>query len=486
MAEQGKISKADEYQFIADAMLREPPFGITFFDTNYRIVEVNKMQAKYDGRKRRGYLGRLPEEIWGEKGRKIKEYLRGVVREGRAKKMIEMTVKKQGRNEEMVWRVGFYPVQGKEAKVVMVGMQTEDISERKVIEAELARSKDELQWWIETMPDALVKVDKQGVILQANEAARQLGQAEGNKLYAGVRVLNPDGVRYPSANLAYRRVFSSGRTVRRVRVILEDEDGERIAVEEAAAPICDKKGAAVEAVVVIRDVTKQLDEDRRHERFIGIIGHELKNPLAAMKIMVQILEQRLGKLGRADLSELAVKIDRNIDTLTGLINGLVDVTKVGTGKITFNKSRFELREAAEEAAEESRMVQQSHRILIRGVKKAEVEGDRQRIKQVIVNLLSNAVKFSPGKKKIVIDISKKSDEVILAVKDWGVGIAKGDKGRIFDIYYQAERTARYQAAGAGIGLYIAKEVVKKHKGKIRVESSPGKGSIFYISLPVAG
>jgi two-component system CheB/CheR fusion protein len=106
--------------------------------------------------------------------------------------------------------------------------------------------------------------------------------------------------------------------------------------------------------------------------------------------------------------------------------------------------------------------------------------DRQRLSQVIINLLNNAVKYSPQAKQVLIAVSIQEDKVIISIQDFGIGIAKSEQSRIFERFYQANA----DASGLGIGLYVSAEIIKQHQGRIWVESQKGRGSTFYVALPV--
>ena len=124
-----------------------------------------------------------------------------------------------------------------------------------------------------------------------------------------------------------------------------------------------------------------------------------------------------------------------------------------------------------------------HIIILSGKVNGHVTGDKERLKQVIINLLSNAVKYSPAAKKVMINMSSKNGEINVSVKDSGIGIRKENLEKIFERYYrEEERAIHFQ--GLGIGLFISYEIIKHHHGKIWAESEPGKGSIFYFTIPI--
>ncbi len=113
-----------------------------------------------------------------------------------------------------------------------------------------------------------------------------------------------------------------------------------------------------------------------------------------------------------------------------------------------------------------------------------IYADKRRIEQVIINLLNNAVKYSPSSNKIIIDIKKGKSNVVMSVKDYGIGINKDDQKKIFKRFYISEENKQNRFFGLGLGLYISSEIIKKHQGRIEVESEKGKGSTFYVTIPL--
>jgi signal transduction histidine kinase len=132
--------------------------------------------------------------------------------------------------------------------------------------------------------------------------------------------------------------------------------------------------------------------------------------------------------------------------------------------------------------EDAQRVSPDYTIVKKGSVTSEIKGDHDRLQQVVINLLSNAIKYSPDEKKIVVTTKEKSGQLIFSVKDHGIGISKENIGNIFQRYFRVEDHAmRFQ--GMGIDLFISSEIIKRHKGKIWVESDEGKGSTFYFSIP---
>lgn len=238
-------------------------------------------------------------------------------------------------------------------------------------------------------------------------------------------------------------------------------------------------------VGTVLDITERKFLEQQKEDFLGIASHELKTPVTSIKGNVQVLEHTLRAKGAIYEANQLEKVDRQVNKLVSLINDLLDVTKIETGKILFSYELFDFNELVDEVVKSMQFVS-VHHVLKRtqGPGKAMMSGDKNRIEQVITNLISNAIKYSPNADKVIINTSIEDSVVILSVKDFGAGLSPEHMNKIFDRFYRVSGTNNNWASGLGLGLYISSEIVNNHKGKIWVESVLNEGSIFFVSLPL--
>jgi signal transduction histidine kinase/HAMP domain-containing protein len=223
------------------------------------------------------------------------------------------------------------------------------------------------------------------------------------------------------------------------------------------------------------------------DEFLSIASHELRTPLTPLKLQIQGVARQI-RNGKAELTperlqKLLDTSERQINRLSGLIDDLLDVSRITSGKLILKKSNFRLSEVIEEVLSNYSQPLKDAHSLIDLVTKEDVEGhwDRVRLEQVIINLLTNALKYAPGK-TIHIELARKNDKAIIKVRDEGPGIAEQDFERIF---YRFERVAsKENVGGLGLGLYISKQIVDAHHGSIYVESIFGTGSTFTVELPL--
>lgn len=227
---------------------------------------------------------------------------------------------------------------------------------------------------------------------------------------------------------------------------------------------------------IILDITEQKQSDLRRSKFIGMVSHELKTPLTALKGYVQMLNNwAIGALS---------KVDRQVKKMLNMINSLLNLSGAEAGKIHLKKEEFRLDILLNEVVEESIFITSTHRIVIISCERVSVNADRDKIEQVLVNLLSNAVKYSDKNAEIEIGCVLGNSHVEVSVRDQGLGIAQADIQKLFLPHYRVESKETEKIAGFGIGLYLCAEIINRHDGKIWVESEPGKGSTFRFTLPI--
>ena len=223
---------------------------------------------------------------------------------------------------------------------------------------------------------------------------------------------------------------------------------------------------------------------KQKDDFLAITSHELKTPLTSIKLYAQALERMLKQEGYEKGAEYAGKMGIQINRLNQLITDLLDVTKIQNGQLPLNKTVFDFDDLVSEVAEEAKISNGNHKIISKLGSTGLVEGDRERIQQVMQNFISNAIKYSPNKEKIVI-YSHTDDEgnACFSVEDFGIGIPKNKTEKIFEQFYRVNEESSNTFEGMGLGLYISSQIIKRSEGKIKVQSELGKGSKFSFCLP---
>src|SRR2546425_10768220 len=251
-----------------------------------------------------------------------------------------------------------------------------------------------------------------------------------------------------------------------------------------------------EATAELKERYEQLKElDRMKSQFLSIASHELKTPITAMSGFLQVALRRVRRIvsggpeaaGIETLGPVLEQLEtvyRQTGKLARLIDELLDVSRIQTGRIEFKHGEVDLADLADEVAKRMQLTTSVHEISVKRLDgPAVVTADRDHVEQVLNNLIANAIKYSPGGGPVTIEVGPERDGVRLTVRDQGIGIAPNQLEAIFGLFYRSPDRAARDVAGMGLGLYISKEIVSRHGGRIWAESTPERGSAFHVALP---
>ncbi len=235
------------------------------------------------------------------------------------------------------------------------------------------------------------------------------------------------------------------------------------------------------AKMELERVNRELKEaDEARMKFIGMASHELKTPLTAIKANIDfILSGKAGEVPE-ELRPHLLTIQRNTNRIQGTMDHMLDFTRIKSGRLLIDPQPILLSEAVGGYIHEVKPVDKNLTVEIDVPEGLKVYADRNRLHDIYVNLLSNAFKFTPEGGKIFVIARQKENDILHEIRDTGIGISKDDLQKIFEEFYQASG-GKY--GGTGLGLSIAKRMIEAHGGQIWVESSPGKGSAFFFTLP---
>jgi PAS domain S-box-containing protein len=300
-----------------------------------------------------------------------------------------------------------------------------------------------------------------------------------------------------SANEAEVRKLQHDGYIRYEHLPLETNRQQRVEVEVVANAYQENQRSSIQCN--IRDITqrsrleKQLQEQalaladlqRRKDEFLAMLSHELRNPLAPITNAVQLLRLHTNE-DKLQLQARAI-IERQVGQLTRLVDDLLEVSRITTGRIHLQQERVALNGIVECAVETVRplMNQRKHKLTVStSMQPIWLYADAARLEQVVVNLLTNAAKYTPDGGHIVLSVQREGDDGVLKVRDTGVGIAPELLPRIFDLFTQAERSLDRSQGGLGIGLALVQRLVEMHGGKVAVYSALGHGSEFVVRLPI--
>lgn len=239
--------------------------------------------------------------------------------------------------------------------------------------------------------------------------------------------------------------------------------------------------------LVQKRTSELVEANATKDKFITIVSHELKTPLAGLKGMAQLLQMQIDKPDSIELLRRGlVDMERSVERVNVLVNDLLDTSLAETNMFVVHRRRCDLVELCREFLSEYTMGAGPNLSFDFLGQSIEVEADRNRIAQVLMNLLSNARKYSPKGSPITITLQQSGFEALLSVRDIGIGIEEEALPHIFDQFYRAPHADVQNGApaGLGLGLYVSRKIIERHGGRIEVQSTPGIGSVFCVILPV--
>jgi two-component system phosphate regulon sensor histidine kinase PhoR len=250
-----------------------------------------------------------------------------------------------------------------------------------------------------------------------------------------------------------------------------------------AVPLRDDTGEIVFWVGTATDIEDQKLEMERKDEFIGVASHELKTPLTSLKGYLQLISYKNAELPSA-VQQYVDKAIVALNKLQNLVNDLLDVSKINAGRLEYNMEPVNLTELLKSCVENAKHVFPSYEFIDDFETEFMVNGNAERLEQVVMNLINNAVKYSPTGRTVIIKANQNENNLRVYITDFGIGLSDEQKERIFERFYRVE-DKKYMSSGLGMGLYISQEIIKHHNGKIGVQSELGQGSTFYFDLPLA-
>ncbi|GAC1392024.1 MAG: hypothetical protein NVSMB38_14180 [Ktedonobacteraceae bacterium] len=244
-------------------------------------------------------------------------------------------------------------------------------------------------------------------------------------------------------------------------------------------------------LLAMEDITerKQVEREKQHlleqrTEFMAIASHELKTPITSLKGYTQLLHKRFVKAGDEHSAMMLTRMETQLGKLIKLISELLDVTKIEAGQLAWYNESFDLNALVRDVVEEVGHTTERHQIRIEGAVPLPISGARDRIGQVLINLLSNAVKYSPQATAILVTIAADVDTATIGVQDFGIGIPPEKHEHVFERFFRVSDPASKTFPGLGLGLFISAQIVKRHGGRMWVESRAGLGSTFFFTIPL--
>lgn len=356
-------------------------------------------------------------------------------------------------------------------------------------------------------PVAVYSCDSEGVIQQFNRRAAELwgrtpAIGDTDERFCGsFKMFRPDGSFMPHDQCPMALVLTGEITgVCDAEVLIDRPDGSRINVIVNIRPLKNQRGEVSGAINCFYDITERsrlerklqeqsealADLHRRKDEFLAMLGHELRNPLAPILNSVHLL--RLNKKEDELQQQARTVIERQVGQLTRLVDDLLEVSRITTGRVRLRQDRIVVSGIVERAVETAfPLIEQRRHELTVSLPPQPIflYADAARLEQVVVNLLTNAAKYTNDGGHIWLTVEQRGNECVMRVRDTGVGISPEVLPRIFELFTQAEQSLDRSQGGLGIGLALVNRLVEMHRGRVEVASSLGRGSEFIVTLPVS-
>lgn len=392
-----------------------------------------------------------------------------------------------------------YDTDGKLVAGVVVFQDITHIREAERMRDMLAEQADAQRNWLQAVIDQMptgvyIAAAPDGHVLFTNRAADELfgpprvesiNNPETPNIY---RMVNLDGSRIEPGDIALATVLRTGTPVSNRQTRFERADGTFIDLLSNTAPLYDAHGQMIAAVTVFQDITRLKEVERIKDEFTSIASHELRTPLTSLKAAGQLLLRRTrqGEYPPHGIG-LINTIVQQADRMTRLIEELLDVSRIQSGKLPFKLEKFDLATLVTEAVETSQMSHPEYTFDVHADEQVLVRADKDRISQVLSNLLDNAVKYNTpgGSVRVGVRARENAQEAELTVTDRGIGFEPQQSEEVFERFARLGNVANH-SRGMGLGLFICRQIMEAHGGNIEAHSDgPGKGATFTVTLPLA-
>lgn len=362
--------------------------------------------------------------------------------------------------------------------LVEVQLKNEElIKANKLLSEERAR----IAATISSLEDGILVFGLDNVVIQANPKVLFFLEVKEGEELIGKHI----------SELAYIERFQKvlqviGTEIKQVhREPVEIEEG--FFLEITSVPVILEK-KEIGKVVVFHDISREKRIERMKSEFVSIAAHQLRTPLATISwTLKMIIDGTLGSISEKQ-KEVLERSYQSAQSLLRLVNDLLNVTKIEEGKILTNMTEVSLANIAKSLLEryKTEITNKNLKIELKSDRDLPtVLVDRSKIELVIQNLIENAIKYTKENGYVRINISKKNNQVIFSVQDTGIGIPKEQQEKVFTKFFRASNASKITKEGTGLGLYVSKNIVEAHNGKMWFESEENKGSTFYFSLPLS-
>ena len=499
-------SRVHERHELFRVTLRSIGDAVITTNIDARITDLNKVAERLTGWSRDEALGQPLERVFNivneTSRRPVENPATRALREGVIVGLANHTVLVKKDGSECPIDDSAAPIRDEQGHVSGCVLIFRDVTEQRLIEREKASqliTARLLAAIVESSDDAIISKSLEGIIQSWNAAAERLfgftaEEAVGQHISL---VIPPDRITEEDQIIAS---LKAGNRIEHFETERVRKDGQRIIVSLSISPIKDDSGNVVGASKIVRDVTERMQlmkdlqrlasdlsaADQRKNEFLATLAHELRNPLAPMSNMLEVVK-RAADDGKV-VKQAHETFERQLNQMVRLVDDLLDVNRITHDRLELRRSEVELSSVIQQAVEVARpLIDAADQELIVDLpaEPVHLNADRARLAQVFGNLLNNSCKYTRPNGTITLSAKRMDGEVFVTVKDNGAGIPRDKINNIFDMFMQVDRSSERSQEGLGIGLTLVKRLVEMHGGSIDAHSDgEGHGSEFVVRLPV--
>lgn len=455
--------------------LNIPNSLILVIDKNHRFITIEGDIMEKMGYDSRDYTGKHPTEVAPPERYEASKHLYERVMAGE-----KFSEERQSAITGDYFMVHFVPLKNDRNEVengLIIALEITDIKQNEERSAKLAAI-------IESSDDAIISKTLESVITSWNDSAmRMFGYTSDEMIGETIYKLIPEDRKEEEPQILAR--LKNGDRVTHFETKRRAKSGKLIDVSLTISPVKDKSGQIIGLSKIARDITFKKEEEQRKNDFVAMVSHELKTPLTTIHSYIQLLLAKAQKDGDEFHLKALTRTEVQTKRMTAMINDFLSIARLEEGEMSIHKNVFELQPLAEEIALDVQFLTAKHRIKWLGFEGVKINGDREKIGQVLNNLLTNAIKYSPEGGEVILGCENLGDSVKIYVQDQGVGIKPEDQKHLSERFYRAEDDKLKMVSGFGLGLYLVSEILRHHGSNIKVESEENVGSTFYFYLPLA-
>lgn len=339
----------------------------------------------------------------------------------------------------------------------------------------------------EEAPNAYFSVGADGRIARANRSATELlGYSMAELIGRPVLDLYADTPDGKTRALQALKRFLAGEEIRGQELEMRRADGRNMWISLSVRPMRDKEGHVVASRSAVVDISEQKKVDQLKDDFIGLVSHELRSPLTVVTGAINAVLTEEERLSPEEIRQLLKDASLEAELLSHLLGNLLELSRIQANSLSLHAETVNVRKVVRSVIQEIKRWYSAHRFVVSLSRQLPpVYADELRLERILFNLLENAAKYSPKEGEIQISARPEDGYLVIGIRDQGIGISRADQARLFQPFERLEDSRLEGVKGAGLGLLVCRRLVEAHGGQIWVESTLGRGSTFFFTLPLS-